>query len=90
MYGCEWDDGSLDISGFSQYGYDGEDFIALDMKSETWIAPKPEAVITKNKWEKTTEAQYWKNALTGHCINWLKKYVGYGKSSLLKTGKTYI
>ncbi|XP_059900020.1 class I histocompatibility antigen, F10 alpha chain-like [Gadus macrocephalus] len=53
MYGCEWDDdddedGTTD--GYRQYGYDGEDFIAWDMKTMTWVAPVPQAVSTKQRW----------------------------------------
>ncbi|XP_051245972.1 H-2 class I histocompatibility antigen, Q9 alpha chain isoform X6 [Dicentrarchus labrax] len=86
MYGCEWDDESDEVNGFMQYGYDGEDFIAFDLKTETCIAPIPQAVITKNKWDndKAYIAQR-KNYLTQICINWLKKYVDYGRSSLLRT-----
>ncbi|XP_051245970.1 major histocompatibility complex class I-related gene protein isoform X4 [Dicentrarchus labrax] len=86
MYGCEWDDETDEVNGFMQYGYDGEDFIAFDLKTETCIAPIPQAVITKNKWDndKAYIAQR-KNYLTQICINWLKKYVDYGRSSLLRT-----
>ncbi|XP_042292291.1 class I histocompatibility antigen, F10 alpha chain-like [Thunnus maccoyii] len=86
MYGCEWDDETDKINGFYQDGYDGEDFIVLDLATETWIAPKPQAVITKHKWDndKALIAQ-WKNYLTQICVDWLKKYVNYGKSSLMRT-----
>ncbi|XP_070702220.1 LOW QUALITY PROTEIN: major histocompatibility complex class I-related gene protein-like [Pempheris klunzingeri] len=86
MVGCQWDDQTGKISGFSQYSYDGEDFIVFDLNTETWIAPTPEAVITKHKWDKDKAliAQE-KNYLTQICPDWLKKYVDYGSSSLLRT-----
>uniref|UniRef100_UPI0037E8B696 class I histocompatibility antigen, F10 alpha chain-like n=1 Tax=Semicossyphus pulcher TaxID=241346 RepID=UPI0037E8B696 len=85
-YGCEWDDETQDVYGFRQESYDGEDFIALDLKTLTWIAPIPQAVITKHKWDsKTAEIAQEKNYLTQICPEWLKKYVDYGRSSLLRT-----
>nr|AAD08648.1 MHC class I alpha chain [Ictalurus punctatus] len=82
MYGCELDDDGT-TRGYDQYGYDGEDFISLDLKTLTWTAPTPQAVITKNKWDKDpgwtkSDENYLKNT----CIEWLKKYVGYGRETL--------
>uniref|UniRef100_A0A667YFT4 Ig-like domain-containing protein n=1 Tax=Myripristis murdjan TaxID=586833 RepID=A0A667YFT4_9TELE len=86
MYGCEWDDETGDTYGFNQHGYDGEDFVAFDLKTKTWIAPTPQAVITKHKWDgQPGETEGWKNYLTQGCIDWLKKYVDYGRSTLLRT-----
>ncbi|KAM6920188.1 class I histocompatibility antigen, F10 alpha chain-like [Lycodopsis pacificus] len=83
MYGCEWDD---EVKGFWQFGYDGEDFISFDLKTETYIAPKQQAVITKHKWDnnRALTAQR-KNYLTHICPEWVKKYVNYGRSSLMRT-----
>ncbi|XP_030268308.1 major histocompatibility complex class I-related gene protein-like [Sparus aurata] len=86
MYGCEWDDETDEVNGFDQDGYDGEDFIAFDLKTETWIAPKQQAVITKNKWDHNKAyVASQKNYFTQICPEWLKKYVDYGRSVLLRT-----
>ncbi|XP_038827556.1 H-2 class I histocompatibility antigen, Q9 alpha chain-like [Salvelinus namaycush] len=86
MYGCEWDDESGVTEGFNQYGYDGEDFVAFDLKTKTWIAPTPQAVITKHKWDRNIGYnENMNNYLTQTCIDWLKKYLDYGKSTLMRT-----
>uniref|UniRef100_A0A667XSC6 Ig-like domain-containing protein n=1 Tax=Myripristis murdjan TaxID=586833 RepID=A0A667XSC6_9TELE len=86
MYGCEWDDETGVTNGFYQFGYDGEDFIAFDLRTKTWIAPTPQAVITKHEWDRDADQnERWKNYLTQECIDWLKKYLDYGRSSLLRT-----
>uniref|UniRef100_A0A3Q1GKB1 MHC class I-like antigen recognition-like domain-containing protein n=1 Tax=Acanthochromis polyacanthus TaxID=80966 RepID=A0A3Q1GKB1_9TELE len=88
IVGCEWDDETDEANGYDQRGYDGEDFISLDLKAETWIAPVQQAFITKHKWEHN---KVWisamKNYLTQICPEWLKKYVNYGRSSLMRKGK---
>ena len=87
MSGCEWDDETGEVTGFNQYGYDGEDFISMDMKTETWIAPTPQSVITKLKWDQDkARLAYNKNFYTQVCPTWLKNYLELGRSSLLRTG----
>ncbi|XP_036416501.1 H-2 class I histocompatibility antigen, Q9 alpha chain-like, partial [Colossoma macropomum] len=81
MYGCEiHDDGTKKF--YRQDGYDGEDFLSLDLNTLTWAAPNPKAFITKLKWEKTTMAGHVKSYLENECIEWLQKYVEYGRSTV--------
>ncbi|XP_056336199.1 H-2 class I histocompatibility antigen, Q9 alpha chain-like [Danio aesculapii] len=86
MYGCEWDDQTGAINAFRQYGYDGEDFLTLDFKQMRWTTPVWQAVITLQKWSNDkgfieSDMNYFRS----ECIEWLQKYLEYGKSSLNKT-----
>uniref|UniRef100_A0A668SV71 Ig-like domain-containing protein n=1 Tax=Oreochromis aureus TaxID=47969 RepID=A0A668SV71_OREAU len=86
FYGCEWDDEVGNITGYHRYGYDGEDFIVFDLKTETWIAPKEQAFITKLNWDRDADGNTEiKNYLTQECVDWLKKYVNYGRYTLMRT-----
>uniref|UniRef100_A0A9J8BZS9 Ig-like domain-containing protein n=1 Tax=Cyprinus carpio carpio TaxID=630221 RepID=A0A9J8BZS9_CYPCA len=83
MYGCELDDDGTK-RGYYQYGYDGEDFLSLDKSTLTWTAASPQAVLTKNSWETKERqlAEYWKAYLENTCIEWVQKYVAFGKDTL--------
>uniref|UniRef100_A0A668VQE2 Ig-like domain-containing protein n=1 Tax=Oreochromis aureus TaxID=47969 RepID=A0A668VQE2_OREAU len=86
MYGCEWDDVTNEVDGYEQFGYDGEDFITFDLQTETWVAPKQQAVVTKHKWDSNKAfLTSVKNYYTQICPEWVKKYLNYGRSSLLRT-----
>ncbi|XP_073319800.1 major histocompatibility complex class I-related gene protein-like [Pagrus major] len=84
--GCECDDETGEVKGFAQFGYDGEDFMELDPNTFTWIAHRPEAVIAKQTWEADKDLiRQYKTAFTQIYPEWLKEYVDYGGSSLLRT-----
>ncbi|XP_056431274.1 major histocompatibility complex class I-related gene protein-like isoform X2 [Gadus chalcogrammus] len=86
MNGCEWDDEDGTTEGYQQHGYDGEDFISLDWKTLTWVAPVRQALTTKHRWDHdTAQNQYLKNYYTKECVDWLKKHLAYGKSTLQRT-----
>ncbi|KAI4883952.1 hypothetical protein NFI96_009100, partial [Prochilodus magdalenae] len=81
MYGCEMDDDGA-VRGNRQYSYDGEDYISLDLNTVTYTAAHQKAVLTKHKWDSTRQAKFQTAYLLNECISWLKKYVGYGRSTL--------
>ncbi|XP_062400903.1 class I histocompatibility antigen, F10 alpha chain-like [Sardina pilchardus] len=82
MYGCHYDDGKA-TSGSEQYGYEGADFISLDLDNMRWVAAVLQAVPTKLKWDRfDSQIQGRKDYFTHECTDWLKKYVQYGSSTL--------
>ncbi|KAJ0067999.1 hypothetical protein NL108_014888 [Boleophthalmus pectinirostris] len=85
MFGCDWDDETNEIRGYYQYAFDGEDFISLDFETETFVAPKQQAFITKQKWERIGEGVRVKNMIIHECVEYLKKYVVLGESALKRT-----
>ncbi|XP_060763915.1 BOLA class I histocompatibility antigen, alpha chain BL3-7-like isoform X2 [Neoarius graeffei] len=81
MYSCELDDDGTP-RGYDLYGYDGEDFMSLDLKTGTWTEANPQARKLLKKWDRKDEAKYWKSYLENECIEWLKKFVSYGRETL--------
>uniref|UniRef100_A0A672FT71 Ig-like domain-containing protein n=1 Tax=Salarias fasciatus TaxID=181472 RepID=A0A672FT71_SALFA len=81
MTGCQWDDETDEVNGFEQYGYDGEDFLSFDMKTETWIAPRPQAVTIKHRLNNNRGYKVHQNHyFTKECRHWLKKFLDYGEN----------
>uniref|UniRef100_A0A8C2WG88 Ig-like domain-containing protein n=1 Tax=Cyclopterus lumpus TaxID=8103 RepID=A0A8C2WG88_CYCLU len=86
MYGCEWDDETGEVKGYQQYGFDGEDFLSYDHETESYIAPRQQAVITQQRWNNNKALMAnKKHYFTEECPEFLKKYVNYGRSSLMRT-----
>ncbi|KAI4897720.1 hypothetical protein NFI96_007252 [Prochilodus magdalenae] len=82
--GCELDDDGTK-RGYSRFGYDGEDFLSLDVNTLTWTAANDVAVVMKQKLEQTDAAASEKTFLETACIEWLWKYVDYGNKTLNRT-----
>uniref|UniRef100_A0A3B4G1V4 Ig-like domain-containing protein n=1 Tax=Pundamilia nyererei TaxID=303518 RepID=A0A3B4G1V4_9CICH len=84
--GCEQDENTGEVTGLTQYGYNGEDFLEFDLKAQMWIALKPEADIIKLRWDADkVRIKHKANSLTQICPEWLKMCVDNGKSSLQTT-----
>ncbi|XP_070371378.1 patr class I histocompatibility antigen, B-1 alpha chain-like isoform X1 [Equus asinus] len=92
MYGCYMGpDGRL-LRGYSQYAYDGDDYIALNEDLRSWTAADTAAQITRRKWEEAGEAEIYRNYLEGRCVEWLLRYLEIGKETLQRAEppKTYV
>ncbi|KAG9261545.1 patr class I histocompatibility antigen, alpha chain G-like [Astyanax mexicanus] len=76
--GCQLDDNGS-RRGFAQFGYDGDDLLTLDLKSETWIAAVPQILPFINS---SSSAQGTKQFILYQCIDCLLMYVEFGKSVL--------
>ncbi|XP_061755470.1 class I histocompatibility antigen, F10 alpha chain-like [Nerophis ophidion] len=86
MTGCEWNDETDEVKGWQQQGYDGEDFISLDMKTWTFTAAKQQAFPTKLNWDQDKHLlEYNKFYYTEDCPSYLKKHVNNGKEVLMRT-----
>uniref|UniRef100_A0A8D2IS68 Ig-like domain-containing protein n=1 Tax=Varanus komodoensis TaxID=61221 RepID=A0A8D2IS68_VARKO len=85
MYGCELEsDGSK--GGYMQFGYDGSDYLNLDKEHLRWTAADATAQISKVKLEaEPAIAQRSKAYLEEECVEWLQRYLDYGKETLLRT-----
>ncbi|XP_063042225.1 H-2 class I histocompatibility antigen, K-D alpha chain-like [Engraulis encrasicolus] len=82
MYGCQWDDETQAVDGYDQWSYDGENFVTLDLKNLRYIATT-QSHITSNSWNSNEGMlALYKHYFTQECIEWLKKYVQYGSSTL--------
>ncbi|XP_036419957.1 class I histocompatibility antigen, F10 alpha chain-like [Colossoma macropomum] len=90
-HGCEIEeaDGSHRfLRGIDEYSYDGSEFLSFDDDNMRWIAPVPEALPTKRKWDDVPILnQYTKGYLEKECVDWLTKFMEYGKESLRKHSK---
>ncbi|CAM4661919.1 unnamed protein product [Leuciscus chuanchicus] len=83
MYGCEWDDETGDSQGFDQYGYDGEDFISLDLKENRYNTSVPQASPTVMKWNKNrAQLTFLKQYYDYECVYWLKEFLKLWKADL--------
>ncbi|XP_065326366.1 major histocompatibility complex class I-related gene protein-like [Pelmatolapia mariae] len=84
--GCKWEESTGEKSGFLKYGYNGEDFIELDLNTLSWASLKPEAEATKQSWDADrNRTKLNKVFLTDVCPERLKSFLDRGNSSLQRT-----
>ncbi|XP_070257789.1 class I histocompatibility antigen, Gogo-B*0103 alpha chain-like isoform X4 [Myotis yumanensis] len=82
MLGCYLGpDGRL-LRGYSQYAYDGVDYLALNEDLTSWTAADMAAQITKRKWEAAGAAEHHRSYLEGLCVKFLRIHLDKGKETL--------
>lgn len=86
MIGYELEDETEKVTGIKQFGYNGEDFIALDIETETWISSNPQAEITKQIWNAHTNKGFWKNVFATTLPAWSNMYMNYAESFVHRKG----
>nr|XP_042122561.1 H-2 class I histocompatibility antigen, Q8 alpha chain-like isoform X2 [Peromyscus maniculatus bairdii] len=85
MSGCVvGSDGRL-LRGYSQFAYDGRDYIALNDDLTTWTAADKAAQITRRKWEQAGAAERDRAFLEGECVALLGRLLEIGKDTLQRT-----
>uniref|UniRef100_A0A673J5I3 Ig-like domain-containing protein n=1 Tax=Sinocyclocheilus rhinocerous TaxID=307959 RepID=A0A673J5I3_9TELE len=87
MYGCDWDDQTGASEGFDQYGYDGEDYVALDVKELRYITPVPQGFITTVKWNNDrAQLEFLRQYYQHECVDRLKQFLTLRKVDLERRG----
>ena len=78
-------DGRL-LRGYSQFAYDGADYIVLNEDLRSWTAVGMAAQITRRKWEEDTGAEQSRADVEVACVQSLHGYLANGKETLQRSG----
>ncbi|XP_046698261.1 BOLA class I histocompatibility antigen, alpha chain BL3-7-like isoform X2 [Silurus meridionalis] len=81
FYGCELHDGGVS-RGYDRFGFDGEDFISLDLSAKSWTTAKPQAEILKKKWDSHRCTLFRESYLKNECVDLLKKFTSQCRDTL--------
>ncbi|XP_067281156.1 E3 SUMO-protein ligase ZBED1-like [Pseudorasbora parva] len=84
IIGCELEklpDGSVNLTVFDEYGFDGEDLISFNSDTEQWIDKSPKAKRTKEEWDRQTGRNQFLKHFLKTCRNWISTFNNTKKSS---------
>uniref|UniRef100_A0A672Q5N6 Ig-like domain-containing protein n=1 Tax=Sinocyclocheilus grahami TaxID=75366 RepID=A0A672Q5N6_SINGR len=83
MYGCGWADETGESYGFDQYGYDGEDYVTLDVKKGRYTAATPQAMESTAKWNNdSSQLEFLQQHYEYECVYWLRFFINSRKKIL--------
>ncbi|KAM9323872.1 uncharacterized protein PAF06_020108 [Gastrophryne carolinensis] len=85
MYGCELREDGSTVT-YAQEGYDGKDYMYLDTQRGVYVPAMSEAQITTQLLNspEISLGEENKNDLQTLCIEYLKRFIGYGKEEFEK------
>ncbi|XP_070441771.1 HLA class I histocompatibility antigen, alpha chain G-like isoform X11 [Equus przewalskii] len=92
MHGCYvGSDGCL-LRGYSQFAYDGDDYLALNEDLNSWTMADMAAQITLHKWEASGGVERHKAYVKDKCVKWLFRHLENGKEMLqrIDAPKTHV
>ncbi|XP_067267067.1 zinc-alpha-2-glycoprotein-like [Chanodichthys erythropterus] len=84
IIGCELEklpDGTVNLTVFDEYGFDGEDFISFNSDTMNWIDKNPKAKETKEEWDHHTEQNQFIKYFLKTCMSWISKFHNTKKCS---------
>ncbi|XP_048059229.1 zinc-alpha-2-glycoprotein-like isoform X1 [Megalobrama amblycephala] len=84
IIGCELEklpDGTVNLTVFDEYGFDGEDFISFNSDTMKWIDKNPKAKETKMQWDLQTGRNQFIKYFLKNCIDWISTFNDINKSS---------
>ncbi len=91
MYGCQWDEQTKESHGFDQHGYDGEDYISLDVENSIYITSVPQGLITTARWNAdTAQLTYLRQYYRNECISWVFYFLISKKVDLERRGNLFL
>lgn len=82
MFGCEVGPDGRFLRGYSQYAYDGADYLALNEHLHSWTAVDTKPNIWKPEWD----GEQCTSFLEGACVEWLRGFLEMGKETLQRVG----
>ncbi|CAM4640288.1 unnamed protein product [Leuciscus chuanchicus] len=77
IIGCELEklpDGSVNLTVFDEYGFDGEDLISFHYDTMQWIDKSPKAKRTKVEWDRHTGRNQFIKDFLKNCTDWISTY----------------
>ncbi|XP_017591896.1 PREDICTED: class I histocompatibility antigen, F10 alpha chain isoform X3 [Corvus brachyrhynchos] len=71
------------VRGSYWLGYDGQDFLSFEPRSQSFVAANSAAQVTTRSWNSDgVTVEHWTNYLEHICTEGLQKYVEYGREAL--------
>ncbi|XP_045059341.2 patr class I histocompatibility antigen, A-126 alpha chain isoform X1 [Desmodus rotundus] len=92
MSGCVLESDSRFLRGFSQFAYDGTDYITLNEDLRSWTAADTAARITWRNLVQVPDVERRRLAIGDSCERWLRLFLENGKEMLLRADppKTHV